>query len=559
MSQVANTPWLTYTRDGQPVTARIDPGDFLLGRLSECDLVLSDEGRQISRRHAAIRCPEDERWVVEDLGSRNGTWVNGAKVERCDLRDGDVIRLGSHRLVFNLPATPGSFQTLVQDQEVVRTTDEQVVSMRHARADGQREIGASYLVLLERLIHELSGVSSPVQVRQMACHQLCEVLPADVVALIRVDHRSPGASPQVLAIEKREHPEGSSVGKTNDFVVSSGLIRSVLESGTATTATAPPTIEQDHASGLLLSSPSWTSGTSVSCAVSESSDAETVLLYVVFGPRDVEDETTDLLGTLAKVIGAAAGTARHTHMLEELQKAVDIQSRLVMPQTRVFDHLRIEAFYEPCGEVGGDYCDAIELEDNRVACVVADVCGKGYPAALVMSNVQASFRSSIRLTSDAVKATNAINDLLLSIALPGTFVTFACIVIDPNGEFEYVNAGHLPPLLVDDRGGRPLVDFGDYPLGIGPNEYDRYRGGLERGQSVLMYTDGVTESFDAQGGMLGIEGVLGWLNTQAGSNGFVPERLYAERLADYCREYRSSAAPSDDQTILNISYGGLGL
>jgi phosphoserine phosphatase RsbU/P len=152
----------------------------------------------------------------------------------------------------------------------------------------------------------------------------------------------------------------------------------------------------------------------------------------------------------------------------------------------------------PTWTIGGDYYDWVPLEDGRMGMVVADVSGKGIPAALIMATFRAALRAEMRRGAPVTAAMEAVNRVLMDSQGGSRFVTAVCAVLEPaSGRIDYVNCGHNPPLLLRASGADELLDRGGPALGLGLG------GGCEAGQTALepgdllaLYTDGVVEPAD---------------------------------------------------------------
>lgn len=194
------------------------------------------------------------------------------------------------------------------------------------------------------------------------------------------------------------------------------------------------------------------------------------------------------------------------HALELLQKelsiAHDIQMSMLPPGNHLLpDHAGIQAcaFMEPAKNVGGDFYDAFVAAPGRLFFAIGDVSGKGVPAALFMARTITQLRmEAVRQRSPAA-ILDAVNRALCLGNDAGMFVTLFCGMLDAaTGDFTYANAGHNPPLLLDVNGGAALLDVAK-GLVAGFIEDTHYREKVLRlaeGQSVLMYTDGVTEAMN---------------------------------------------------------------
>jgi sigma-B regulation protein RsbU (phosphoserine phosphatase) len=185
---------------------------------------------------------------------------------------------------------------------------------------------------------------------------------------------------------------------------------------------------------------------------------------------------------------------------EELAVARQIQMDLLpreLPELANFD---FAAFIEPSSQVGGDFYDFIPLADGRMGVVVADASGKGVPAALLISRMQAMMQSEVRFGRSVGEMMSSVNQFILESTARDRFATCFYIEINDNGRgFLYCNAGHNYPLLVREDGTIEYLIKGGLLLGAFPEvTYETGAGRMEPGDMLVLYTDGVTEAMDAE-------------------------------------------------------------
>jgi sigma-B regulation protein RsbU (phosphoserine phosphatase) len=196
---------------------------------------------------------------------------------------------------------------------------------------------------------------------------------------------------------------------------------------------------------------------------------------------------------------------------KELEIASDVQQFLFPKKLPNTDRLKIEASYLPHDLVGGDYYDYIPINKNQFLICVADVSGKGIPAALMMSNFQASLRTLIRLTPNLTDIVEALNFQVLENTKGEKFITFFAAIYDISlKNMVYVNSGHNPPILWDKKHGIRLLEEGSTVLGAMhplPFLSEGFITDLDE-FLIFCYTDGLTETLSEDGTEFGVDALL---------------------------------------------------
>ena len=198
-------------------------------------------------------------------------------------------------------------------------------------------------------------------------------------------------------------------------------------------------------------------------------------------------------------------TIEKRRLEEELAIASNIQSRLFPKRLPEIAGYQLAARSTPTRHVGGDYYDAIELGDGRFLIAIADVSGKGVPAALLMSNVQASLRALCRPEMDLAANASRISEIIYANTDFNKYATFFYGILDPSSHLlTYTNAGHNPPLLLRATGDLEGLEAGGLPVGLMPGStYESAVARIDAGDVLALYTDGVTEAVNAAGDEFG--------------------------------------------------------
>ena len=220
------------------------------------------------------------------------------------------------------------------------------------------------------------------------------------------------------------------------------------------------------------------------------------------GVRDFVQKPWDnlqLVATLRSEIDEGrARRQRIEHEERELQEALRIQRKLLPAAMPQLDGLEIATSWQPASGVGGDCFDGVQFSPTRLAISIADVVGKGIPAALMMSNLQATVRAFANDAARPAELCAQVNRVLCGNIAEGRFISFVyCLVDTELGTLTYANAGHYPPILVRADGEVERLAAGGPVLGIFPDgAYKQGHVAIRPGDRLVLFTDGITEARD---------------------------------------------------------------
>ena len=236
---------------------------------------------------------------------------------------------------------------------------------------------------------------------------------------------------------------------------------------------------------------------------------------------------------------------------KEMDIAKNVQSYLFPDKLPEDDHVHIFANYWPHHTIGGDYYDVIPLEDNKLMMCIADVSGKGIPAALLMSNFQASLRTLVRKTDVLKDIVEELNYQILRNANGENFITvFLAIYDKKTRQLDFINAGHNPPFLVKPDCGIEFLEEGTTILGVF-NDLPFLREGrveVDKDSLFFLYTDGVTETINEKDEFFGVENLLEFFkNNKNGSLKKLHDDLYQE-----ITQFKGNNPHHDDITIMTV-------
>jgi serine phosphatase RsbU (regulator of sigma subunit) len=240
------------------------------------------------------------------------------------------------------------------------------------------------------------------------------------------------------------------------------------------------------------------------------------------------------------------------HMVAELLVARSIQRRLLPSRVPDIPGLEVAGTSIPSREVGGDSYDFLPWGDqgDQLLISVADVSGKGIPAALLMSNLQAGLRSQMRRPATLSRVLAELNELVLASTDPGRFITLAIALIDPrNGFVTYANAGHNRPLLRRAGGEIETLAVGGILLGVLPGAvYDETRVEFNPGDAIVLYTDGVVEAATEEGVFFGDERLESLLRDTKG----LGAAAICDRIVAEVEQFSEGNTHGDDLTVVVV-------
>jgi sigma-B regulation protein RsbU (phosphoserine phosphatase) len=229
---------------------------------------------------------------------------------------------------------------------------------------------------------------------------------------------------------------------------------------------------------------------------------------------EYSEEDLAILSLLASHVAIIIDKVRlHEQMVEkkrieaQLEIARQVQLELLPDHDPELTNFDISAYVFPTEEVSGDYYDWVRIFDDQIGLIVADAVGKGIPAALLMSFLRASLRAGVQVGYAPHIAMSKVNNLLWDSVEDHQFITAIYGILDEtNRTFVFSNAGHNPPLLMRADGEFRYVEYGDTPLGMFYDaHYHQHFIRFEQGETMVMYTDGITEAASDSGEEYGTE------------------------------------------------------
>jgi sigma-B regulation protein RsbU (phosphoserine phosphatase) len=235
---------------------------------------------------------------------------------------------------------------------------------------------------------------------------------------------------------------------------------------------------------------------------------------------------------------------------QDLELAAQIQTGLLPEPNVIRDGWQISYHYEPAGVVSGDYCDIVDDGDRGLYFMLGDVSGKGVAASMLMAHLHAMFRALISVGLPLKTMVEHASRVFCESTLATHYATLVCGLAQARGEVDICNAGHVPPLVVRGTGAVTALEATGLPVGIFSDaEFSVSQVCLDPGQSIVVYSDGVSEAMDASGAEYGARR----LRELVGRHW----PLTASRFVTACRQdltqFRRGAPKTDDVTMLELA------
>jgi serine phosphatase RsbU (regulator of sigma subunit) len=512
--------------DRAPENLQLGRLRITIGRSARNDVCVPDPFA--SRVHAEVR-REGDQYLLQDLGSANGTYYNGSKLEQpIALTHGGRIQIGETEIIFRdadanggIPATtiddaPLPAATIAFDS-AQHTTSGLLEAIEGARTQSStREertvIGGplpgrtgvataeqgDLLALISKVgVTLLASATLDETLRQVA-RLVFDAVPAErCIIMLRDDD---AGELRVRAAEM--HDRQKDVGEVR---VSRTIIEEVVGQGRSVL-----TSDAQHDPRFRSSTVTFQGIRSVLAVPLGVGERIFGMIYAD-SPFATSSFTEDHLKVLTTLGSVAAIRVENTRLLEEhlaqerfereLQLAREIQQRFQPTAPPAVTGFELQGISFPSYQIGGDYYDFILCPDGRLVVALGDVSGKGTSAALLMSSLHAAVHAQVASCRPINETVGAVNHYLADNTPSNRFVTLFYAELDPlTGSLAFINAGHNPPLIAHAAGTLEQLGSGGPPLGIMPEfDYSEGRTQLQPGDVLVSYSDGVTEQTNPKG------------------------------------------------------------
>ena len=555
-------PRLILLIQGQAKTYELKNGDNILGRLPECDVHV--DSNMVSRKHARVY-PQDGKEFIEDLGSGNGTFVNGQRISSpTGLKHSDRIKVGPVLFRYEedgadsgdsssdggASASNPAAVTYHADDASSTITD-RISGSAYDLLDVQP---AAKLKAVLDITKSLAGTIDIDNILPKVLDTLFSIFPhADRGCVLLLDPTTQQMIPRATKHRRADVDDSVKLSRT--------ILKTVIEKK-ETILSADASSDSQFSASESISSLSIRS---MICApmIGLNGDVLGVINIDTQNPlAQFKNEDAQLLSAVAVPAALAYEGARLLQSYIEKQKqdnemniASAVQLALLperMPEVADYSFF---AMYESAQAVGGDYYDVIPMANGKIAIAFGDVAGKGVPAALIMSRISTVVRSVVEFVDDVSQAIEKINGHMCARAVEGRFVTFVLIIIDSEKHTMSLSmAGHMSPIIRKADGS--LEEFSDelvgVPLGVVDGyPYDVVTREIGPGETFVIYTDGVSEAMNIAGDLYGVDRLRTLIKTQKADTQHLGTVIRAD-----VRKHANGRPQNDDITLMVFGRNG---
>ncbi|MDR2643554.1 MAG: SpoIIE family protein phosphatase [Planctomycetaceae bacterium] len=539
----------------------ITENTVVIGRNKECHITLEHNG--VSREHARISL-EPNGFCLEDLKSRNGTFVNGVQLtEKTLLHEGDVVRFCDLEFVFyagapsHAPAhefdNAGADINLVKEMKdeesqtfeikskITLTGKKPVLTSANASIKLQamidigRNLGADVHHVLPQLVHNLLTIFSQ----------------ADCAYILLNDDQTNRLELKAFQYRNSENQESFRISRT--------ILEKVASSKAAILS---DDVANDSRFDISESIVNYNISSIMAAPIMDYNNSE-VLGVVQVDSRSSGSRFTyedlDLLVSVAYQVAVSYQNAKlheiaiNERILEREMNIANTVQRGLLPLARpVIENYGFFDFYQPAKYLGGDYYDYILLPDGRLVFTLGDVSGKGAAASLLMAKLSAEVRSGLIIEKTFGDTVKRLNRVFSEPRWDNRFITFFFGVLNPKiNEIVFHNAGHIPPILVSPDGtvemlGESIIGL---PLGIMEDtEYPESSFVIKTGQKLIIISDGITDAMNANGKYFTLDGVLNYLRKATN----VKTEEFGKNLMAAVHSFSGRESQTDDQSVVIV-------
>jgi len=537
-------PSLIYVQGNEQRSIVLNRTPFSVGRKVDKDLVIPDP--RVSRDHAIIVAENGDFYVV-DQGSKHGTFVNGERIQRQRLQRNDRLEFGVREVAY----------VIFSPQHATSNTAREFLSQISGIQISTDTTDLEKLTLFLEAARKLNTVG--------VLDEILVTLVDTTLKLIRAERGYVFLRDEEGQLRLAAGRNSKGEALLDDKTISHSILEEALKSNseflfTDTSQSLDLAVRQSIVAYdlrtvicLPLRRPQVQTTRDTSAGGPAAGDVVGALyLDSRFASRDISSVSHDILRAIATEAASLIENARLVQAEEsarryqqELAIAASIQQRLMAVTIPDVPFAKMRGRNLSCKEIGGDFFDVVPTEDG-LAVILADVAGKGVSAALLASTLQGMVYSHLSARMPLTEIMAAVNRFFTQKHIGEKYATVVIVRISRNGELEYVNCGHVPPLLVSGSNvTRP--EHGNLPVGLlADATYESDRVQLKPGDRFILVTDGVTEAENAQGEFFDNERL-----EQVAAKSPTLEDIF-DAVAAFC----AGTPLGDDCTVVELQYTG---
>jgi serine phosphatase RsbU (regulator of sigma subunit) len=537
-------PSLIFVQGNEQQTITLDHSPFTVGRKVDKDLVIADP--RVSRDHAII-VSENGQFTLVDQGSKHGTFVNGERVQQRVLERNDRLEFGVREVAY----------VVFNPQHASSNSAREFLSQISGMHISDETTDLEKLILFLEAARKLNTIGVLDEILMTLLDVTLKLTRAERAFVFMKNHEGE------LRLAAGRNSKGEPL--LDDKTISHSILDDALKSNSEFVLTdTSRSLDLSGRKSIVaydlrtvicvpLRKPQVQT-TRDTDAPSGSAPAEAMgALYVDsrFASRDISGVSNDILHAIATEAASLIENARLVQAEEasrryqqELAIAASIQQRLMAVTIPEVPFAKLDGKNLSCKEIGGDFFDAVNT-DQGLTIVLADVSGKGVSAALLASTLQGMIYSQLTAGMPLTEIVTGVNRFFTHKHIGEKYATVIIARVRDNGELEYVNCGHIPPLVVSGKHvERP--GHGNLPVGLLPDAvYEGATCQLKPGDRLVLVTDGVTEAENASGEFFSDERLEIAASAGTMSNIF-------SAISDFC----SGTPLNDDCTVVELTYTG---
>ncbi len=548
-----------YPKKGEFFTFSLKEKQISIGRIVENDITLADPFCSVY--HAFIY-PSELGYIIQDNASKNGSFVNGNRIRsETILKKGDEILIGSTRIIFDqelkidvevtkvespwanvITTTP--LKKILEKPDISETLKADLTSSNLERIKSERKV---YLILSE-VSKALISNEPLTHLLEHIMDLICQNLPMDRGILMLIEGNPAQLIPKVVRINNENL-------KNQKIKVSQSIINMVFKNNAAVLTydaqadtrfkTKESIIEADIHSAMCV--PLWNNKEIIGIVYSDR-----IYLLDRFTNEDLKLLT--LLSNVAAVKIENAKLFEEAIEKEKIEKELDLAAQIqkdFLPKENIkYENFEICGFNIPCYQVGGDYYDFIDIDPNRLGIIIADVSGKGISASLLMASLRAALHSEVHPQYKLEDILFKLNNFIHRSSAINTYITFLfCELNKKTGELRYINAGHNPPLIYDNKGEVHYMESCGFCLGMFPSvKYKEKSIFLKPNDIALFFTDGIIECQDKEKKKFDEERLINLLQTHS----HLSADEIKEKIINEIESFTTGSDQIDDMTLVII-------